>query len=79
MTPGVLTVGVVVLTMIMPSVPTPAGSAFIEARLCASGQIVRIALPGQKEPEKHAPMPCHAVCARGNDGGIKDLQRRPKD
>lgn len=40
---------------------------FIEARLCASGQIVRIPL-GNEEEEDPAPMnACHALCSRDAD------------
>lgn len=78
MSGGALGVGLIAFAVLLPSLPTPAGSNFIEARLCASGRTIRIELPGQEGPDKQAPMPCHAVCARGNDGPVKDQKKDPK-
>ena len=40
---------------------------FIETKLCASGQIIRIPL-GNEEEEEPAPMQaCHALCSRNSD------------
>jgi hypothetical protein len=74
------TVGIVLMafTLLLPSLPSPAGSNFIEARLCASGRLIRIELPGQKDPDKQAPMPCHAVCARDTDDPVKGPKKLPK-
>lgn len=52
---------------LIPMVPMPEGTTFMETRLCASGRILRIELPGQKDPEKQTPMPCHAVCVRDHN------------
>ena len=70
--------GLIAVAVLLPSLPTQSGPNFIETRLCASGRVLRIELPGQEDPGQQAPMPCHAVCARGNDGGVKDPQKRPK-
>lgn len=70
--------GLLAVAMLLPSLPTQIGPSFIETRLCASGRILRIELPGQDDPGKQGPMPCHAVCSRGDDGLIKDPQKRPK-
>jgi hypothetical protein len=71
-------VGLIAVAVLLPSLPTQSGPNFIETRLCASGRVLRIELPGQDDPGKQAPMPCHAVCGRGNDGAIKDPHKRPK-
>lgn len=78
MSGGALGVGLIAFAVLLPSLPTPSGSNFIEARLCASGRIIRIELPGQEEPDKQAPMPCHAVCARDNDSVVKGQKKGPK-
>lgn len=78
MSGGALGAGLIAFAVLLPSLPTPTGSTYIEARLCASGRTIRIELPGQDPPNKQAPMPCHAVCARGNDGLLKDPLKRPK-
>ncbi|MEM7728569.1 MAG: hypothetical protein AAF311_04765 [Pseudomonadota bacterium] len=57
----------IAFAVLLPSMPAPDGARFIETQLCASGRTLRIELPGGNEPERHAPMPCHAVCARGED------------
>lgn len=75
---GALGVGLIAFAVLLPSLPAPSGAAFIETRLCASGRILRIELPGQNEPDKQIPMPCHAVCARDNDGPLKAEPKRPK-
>ena len=54
-----------------PLLPVPQGSNFIETRLCASGRIIRLELPGQPDPGDEAPMPCHAVCSRDDEGKTK--------
>lgn len=77
MSGGALGAGLITVAMLLPSLPTQAGRNFIETRLCASGRVLRIELPGQEDPSKQAPMPCHAVCARGDDGLIKNPQKRP--
>ncbi|MGJ8560493.1 MAG: hypothetical protein ACSHX3_09675 [Litorimonas sp.] len=78
MSGGALGVGLIAFAVLLPSLPTPSGSNFIEARLCASGRIIRIELPGQEEPDKQVPMPCHAVCARDNDSVVKGQKKGPK-
>lgn len=78
MSGGALGAGLIAFAVLLPSLPSPSGSQFIEARLCASGRVIRIELPGQDTPDNQVPMPCHAVCARDNDGPIKSLKKDPK-
>lgn len=78
MSGGTFGVGLIAVAMLLPSLPTQIAPNFVETRLCASGRILRIALPGQDDPGKQAPMPCHAVCARSDSGLIKDPQKRSK-
>lgn len=78
MSGGALGASLIAFAVLLPSLPTPSGAAFIETRLCASGRILRIELPGQEDPNKQVPMPCHAVCARGNDGPHKAQSKPPK-
>lgn len=73
---GVTLIGFVIA---MPHIPAPNGSTFIETQLCASGRTLRIEIPGQKQPEKEAPMPCHAVCARDDDGSKQDTTPDDED
>lgn len=54
-----------------PLLPVPEGINFIETRLCASGRIIRLELPGQPDPADEAPMPCHAVCSRDEESQMK--------
>lgn len=65
------------LNALMPMVPPPEGSDFIETLSCATGRVIRIELPGQPaEPSDEAPMPCHAVCARDDDDPSKAKKGR---
>lgn len=77
MSGGAIGVTLIAFSVLLPSLPTATGLNFIEARLCASGRIIRIELPGQEEPDKHAPMPCHAVCARDNQSPVKTAKKNP--
>jgi len=65
--------GLIGFTILLPSLPTPNGTIFVETRLCATGRIIRLELPNPDEPERPAPMPCHAVCAR-DDNRVKRLK-----
>ncbi|MGB6229442.1 MAG: hypothetical protein WBF53_04880 [Litorimonas sp.] len=67
MTGAGLGTALIAFAVLLPSLPATGGTQFIETTLCASGRTIRIELPGGNDPEKHAPMPCHAVCARGED------------
>ncbi|GLQ21630.1 hypothetical protein ACFFUB_09600 [Algimonas porphyrae] len=71
-TVSALAIALVGFVIALPILPSPNGSTFIEARLCTSGRTIRIELPGQNDPEPDAPMPCHTVCARDDDGGDND-------
>jgi len=71
--------GLIAFSVLLPSLPMPSGLQFIEARLCASGRIIRIELPGQETPDKQPQMPCHAVCARDNDAPLKAIKKRRQD
>jgi hypothetical protein len=68
--------GLILLVSFLPSLMVPEEGAFIEARLCSSGRIIRIPLPGQDEPDPEAPMPCHAVCSR-DDLIQKGVKKKP--
>jgi hypothetical protein len=68
----------IAFSVLLPSLPMPSGLQFIEARLCASGRIIRIEMPSQETPDKQAPMPCHAVCARDNDTPLKAALKKRK-
>ena len=78
MSGGAFGASLIAMAVLLPSLPTQSGPNFIETRLCASGRVLRIELPGQEDPGKQAPMPCHAVCGRGHEGAIKDPQKRSK-
>ncbi|MGB3455266.1 MAG: hypothetical protein WBG08_14645 [Litorimonas sp.] len=72
MTGGALASGLIGFMALWPSlgpvlVPAPDGN-YIEARLCNSGRIIRIPLPGE-DPDPDMPMPCHAVCSRSDVDG----------
>lgn len=75
---GLFGTGLIAVSVLLPSLPQPSNPTYLDAKLCASGRIIRIQLPGQDEPEKQAPMPCHAVCARDDDGPLKAKRKPPQ-
>ena len=68
-----LTILVVCLALTTPMVqgaiiPSSETTAFIETKLCATGQLLRIPLNDPEDntpPENHRA--CHAICARDQD------------